>query len=57
MNVEIVTVKKVSEAHGAICAECKLAFNVTNNPYWHWNKSAGMHRQGTGHKVTLYAIA
>jgi hypothetical protein len=50
------TVTRQSEAHGAHCAVCGVVFNVSTNPYWHWSKSAAMHRSGTGHVVTLYRI-
>lgn len=46
-----------SEAHGGYCATCDQDFNVTTCPFWHWVKSVWMHRQGTGHKVTLYRFA
>lgn len=45
---------KVSEAHGAYCATCDHVFDVSTVPYWHWSKSAAMHRDGTGHKVEMY---
>jgi Fe2+ or Zn2+ uptake regulation protein len=54
MTVE--TTKRTSEAHGAYCATCDQTFDVTTCPFWHWSKSVWMHRSGTGHKVTLYAI-
>jgi len=51
------TVSRQSEAHGAYCATCSQDFNVSTCPYWHWSKSAALHRGGTGHKVTMYRIA
>jgi hypothetical protein len=50
------TVRTQQEAHGAHCATCDTYFNISTSPYWHWSKSVWMHRSGTGHKVTLYAI-
>jgi hypothetical protein len=50
------TVRTQREAHGAHCATCDTYFNISTSPYWHWSKSVWMHRSGTGHKVTLYAI-
>lgn len=44
------------DAHGAYCGQCDQAFNITTSPYWHWSKSAAMHRDGTGHKVELYRM-
>jgi hypothetical protein len=44
------------DAHGAECNDCGTFFNVSTSPYWHWAKSAAMHRLGTGHRITLYRI-
>lgn len=55
--METTTVRTVKEAHGAICTECSMVFNITTCPYWHWTKSVWMHRTGCGHKVSYYRIA
>jgi hypothetical protein len=50
------TVKLLRDAQGGHCATCNSVYNVTTCPYWAWNKSVAMHRDGTGHVVTLYRI-
>lgn len=54
MTVE--TVKTQGQAHGAHCATCEQVFDITSCPFWHWSKSMWMHRQGTGHKVTMFRL-
>lgn len=54
MTIQRVTRQR--DAQGAYCETCDVAFNITTCPYWHWSKSMHMHRDGTGHRVELYAI-
>ena len=49
-------VKRQRDAHGARCLECESIFMVDTSPYWHWSKSAAMHRGGTGHRVELFRL-
>lgn len=49
-------VRRQSDAQGAHCDQCQQVFNITTSPYWHWSKSAAMHRDGTGHKIDMYRI-
>lgn len=56
MTPTVETVKRQADAHGAYCEACQQAFNITTSPYWHWSKSAAMHRDGTGHRTVLYRL-
>ena len=57
IQVPAVKVTAIRDAIGAHCATCDQTFDVTTCPYWHWSKSVWMHKQGTGHKVTMYRFA
>jgi hypothetical protein len=52
MTVELV--RKMGEAQYAYCHECETWLGCQ---YWPLANSVWMHKNGTGHKPTLYRIA
>lgn len=52
--MEITRAARVKDAHGAYCATCHQVFDLASCQYWHWSKSAAMHRSGTGHTVEMF---
>lgn len=57
MAIELVRVRKVSEAHGATCRDCSAVFELANHQYWSWRKGQLMHEGGTGHRTDMSRIA
>ena len=45
--------KKNTEAQYAHCPECDTWLGCQ---YWSLQKSVGLHKDGTGHKITLYRL-
>lgn len=48
-------VKRKRDAELVYCEQCGMSETTLSNPYWSINKTAWMHKDGTGHKVRFYA--
>lgn len=48
-------VKRKRDAEIIVCDSCELFETKLSNPYWGMDKTAWMHKDGTGHKVRFYA--
>lgn len=53
MNVDMERVKAPSQAQYAYCSQCDEWLGCQ---FWSLSKSVYLHRQGTGHKPTLFRL-